>query len=782
MAIAFQASSESHTGTTGAASVASFTWNHALTSTSEGLAVFVYGFAVATDIITSVTVGGINVPLIGTAAASFAADTATEPGFVEVYFLSGATLPRVTSAIVVNRTNNTTVTYANAISITAAALPVQIVGLTELNEDQAVATITINDGGQVGSSLRMLGLYTGAAAPPVATAATTVGPVGLNIDIGASGAGTYYELAAGSGSRSIGFASTTDDTALVAFAIAEPDLTPTYPNLGSNTTGVGHNNQYFATFAATAPVLGGGTTLGGVSTAPTFTVSGLSAGATATASITAGNATFTKGGVFGTYVTSTTVVNGDSLICQLLAPNTINTQETYTLQIGTVPQSVTLTTGGVLPDRLVNLTVTPYVSVLPFAQTSASVVVTGATNGHEYAIGSGPGTAPTFFVTTISTAVAASGGTATLTIPNANLPTGAGNWGNRLYVRVPVAAGGNNIWSPSNPMGIGTINGGTSGNLEWSWSRATVATTLGVGTVTESITELTGGQVANVSIAWTPVANQVYQILRGDLNPDVIVVTETATSPASLLDADPNDLPVAGKTAQYSIQVKRSIANGGDDIWYTTTGTNQPFEINRIGAPTVDDTQDFNTSSAGSTFTHAVGLKIQGSGGTLQYNVTTTTTPPTTGWQTDPTNSFTLTRSTAYYFWARRSTTDATDRDISAQQTTPEAAVYGLRVYSADGTKIVFDTSSLPLNLITCKLLAGGVTLSQSINAGATSSNIYVDGMTTTNGSSIFIVVRGPQSINPTPPYTVTRQAGYFTITNNTTSSSTFYYFAGRYK
>jgi hypothetical protein len=773
MAIAFQASSES----ANVASVASFPIpNHPLTSTSEGLAVFVYGFGNATDIITSVTVGGINVPLIGTAAASFAADTVTEFGFVEVYFLSGSTLPRVTSTITINRTNNATTTYANAISITAAALPVQIVGLTELNENQTVATITINDGGEVGSSLRMMGLYTGAAAAPAATAATTVSSAGLNTVVGAAAAGTYYELAAGSGSRSIGIASTTDDTALIAFAIAEPDQTPTYPNLSANTTGVGHNNQYFASFAATAPILGGGTTLGG-GTVVGYTVAGLSAGATVTASVTAGNATFAVNSVFATYVTTATVTNGDVIYCQFLTPNTVSTAETYTLQIGTVSRSVTLTTGAILPDRLVDLTVTPYYSVLPFAQTSASVVVSGATNGHEYTIGSGSG-----FITVLATPVAASGTSATITIPNANLPTGAGAWVNRLYVRVPVAAGGNNIWSPSSPMGIGTINGGTSGNLEWSWSRATTATTLGVGTVTESITELTGGQVANVSIGWTPVANQVYQILRGDLNPDVIVVTETATSPASLLNADANDLPVAGKTAQYSIQVKRSIANGGDDLWYTTTGTNQPFEINRIGAPTVDDTQDFDTTGTGSTFAHAVGLKIEGSGGTLQYNVTTTTTPPTTGWQTYPTNSFTLTRSTAYYFWARRSTTDATDRDISAQQTTPEPAFYGLRVYSADGAKIVFDTSSLPLNLITCKLLAGGVTFSQSINAGATSSAIYVDGMTTTNGSSIFIVVRGPQTLTSNAAYTVTRQAGYFTITNNTTSNATFYYFAGRYK
>lgn len=259
MAIAFQASSESHTGATGATSVSSFSWSHALSSTSEGLAVFVYGFVDATDIITSVTVGGVSASLVGSVAASFAADTATEPGFVKVYFLSGASLPRTTSTITVNRTNNTTETYANAISVTAANLPVQIKGLIEFNENQSITSISIDDGGNVGSSLRIMGFYTGASVPPSADS-NTVGIGGLNIDAGLYGAGTYYEAAAGSGARSIGFSAVhNDDTAAVCFAICE---TPPAGSIFLNTVSAYDNYENFAGTSSTPPTnfsqIGGG--------------------------------------------------------------------------------------------------------------------------------------------------------------------------------------------------------------------------------------------------------------------------------------------------------------------------------------------------------------------------------------------------------------------------------------------------------------------------------------------------------------------------------------------
>lgn len=306
-----------------------------------------------------------------------------------------------------------------------------------------------------------------------------------------------------------------------------------------------------------------------------------------------------------------------------------------------------------------------------------------------------------------------------------------------------------------------------------------VATNLAVGTVTVGATELTGGSTSDVSVAWTPQSGHTYRVLRNDSGSNVVVISLTSTSPQNLLFSESGDLPSEGAIASYFIQSRRTPASGGDGVWYDSTGTNVAWEILRIKEPTVADNQDYDVLSQTSTITHAIGLKTQGLGGTLEYNVTTNTTYPSTGWTT--TNSWTLTRGSTYYLWARRST-DTADYDISSAQVIPPYAIYGLRVYSTNGSKIVFDTTSLPMNLITCKLLAGTEVTSQTLAAGATGANVYVDGMTTTNGASIFVVVRSPSSLNTTPPYTLTRAAGYFTIKNNLTTSATFYFFAGRYK
>lgn len=81
-----------------------------------------------------------------------------------------------------------------------------------------------------------------------------------------------------------------------------------------------------------------------------------------------------------------------------------------------------------------------------------------------------------------------------------------------------------------------------------------------------------------------------------------------------------------------------------------------------ITAPTVSNTQTFATTADEIT-TCTIALSSSGQNGTLQYNVSTSTTVPTSGWQTSATVS--VNRGTAYYFWARRSST-AYDRSNSA--------------------------------------------------------------------------------------------------------------------
>jgi len=81
-------------------------------------------------------------------------------------------------------------------------------------------------------------------------------------------------------------------------------------------------------------------------------------------------------------------------------------------------------------------------------------------------------------------------------------------------------------------------------------------------------------------------------------------------------------------------------------------------------APVVSNTQTFaGTESATTTCT--IALTSSGTNGTLEYNVTTSTTVPTSGWQTSATVS--VTRGTSYYFWARRGVgyEDRTDSAIA---------------------------------------------------------------------------------------------------------------------
>lgn len=81
-------------------------------------------------------------------------------------------------------------------------------------------------------------------------------------------------------------------------------------------------------------------------------------------------------------------------------------------------------------------------------------------------------------------------------------------------------------------------------------------------------------------------------------------------------------------------------------------------------APVVNNTQTFATTASPTT-TCTIALTSSGTNGTLEYNVTTSTTVPTSGWQTSAT--VTVSRGTAYYFWARRAVgyEDRTDSAIT---------------------------------------------------------------------------------------------------------------------
>jgi len=94
-----------------------------------------------------------------------------------------------------------------------------------------------------------------------------------------------------------------------------------------------------------------------------------------------------------------------------------------------------------------------------------------------------------------------------------------------------------------------------------------------------------------------------------------------------------------------------------------------------ITAPVVNNSQTFATTASSST-SCVISLSSSGSGGTLQYNKSTSTTVPTSGWQSSSTVTG-LTRGTAYYFWARRGvgSEDRTDSAITVPYLAPDLSI-----------------------------------------------------------------------------------------------------------
>ena len=215
MAVAHSAASESHTGTTGSTNQAAFSWTHTQTGTPRGVVVFVSTYASVTDLITSVTYGGVALTRLSGGSAQ---DAAGELGRMDAFFL-GSGLGTGNQTITVNRTNNATVMYAAAATVTAGAdtaVPTQTIVL--LQGDGTLTVQSVNDTSPEQDSVRYAGAYSGLGAPPGAGTGSTL----LNsIDIGAYGSALVRETTAGQGARNVGFNAATDDRAVVHLAIRE---------------------------------------------------------------------------------------------------------------------------------------------------------------------------------------------------------------------------------------------------------------------------------------------------------------------------------------------------------------------------------------------------------------------------------------------------------------------------------------------------------------------------------------------------------------------------------
>ena len=245
MAVAHDAVSESHTGTTGVASVASFTWNHVPTGTPRSA--LVCTVALGANPVTGVTYDSVAM----TAMPYTAYDSDTEPFYLQVWFLDN--VGSGTKAVVVNRTNNTVVTYAVCVTQTASkACEVYNAGVKTIaasgTQQSAAsasgtgvasswATLTgVTDGSPGTNSMRYM--FVGSGASSVPTAGTNVSSLSASgyIDFGNYVFQSFYETAASQGAKdlSVGVA-ISDDLAVIGLAVRETpaagNVTVTVPAL-----------------------------------------------------------------------------------------------------------------------------------------------------------------------------------------------------------------------------------------------------------------------------------------------------------------------------------------------------------------------------------------------------------------------------------------------------------------------------------------------------------------------------------------------------------------------
>jgi hypothetical protein len=218
MAVAFDASSESHTGTTGSASEASFSWTHTPVGTPKGVLIFAFNNSDNVDDMGVVTYGGTSVPAVTGGATS---ENSSEGGYVKTYFL-GSSVPTGAQTVVVNRTNNAFNMYAVCVTVTAdanTAVYESGIQLVFSSSGGLQAEVSVDDGSPGTNSMRFAGTHTGFLDVPSAGASSTALQ---SIDYGSIAAAVVRETTAGQGFRTVGFTTgANDDYATVHLAVTE---------------------------------------------------------------------------------------------------------------------------------------------------------------------------------------------------------------------------------------------------------------------------------------------------------------------------------------------------------------------------------------------------------------------------------------------------------------------------------------------------------------------------------------------------------------------------------
>lgn len=203
--IAHDAATEPATFTT----VTPLTFTHTPTGTPKGVLVFIDHGAVSTDLITSVTYGGVAMTRVRTAA-----DTATEAGRVYVYFL-GANVPTGAQTVSIVHTGSADVKHAVSVTLTADA-DTYVTNVGVLQEDQANPTITQDPDAR--KAIHYSVIYSGL--PNVSDLTMAAGMTAVhNHDYGAFVSRVDRQTTAATTSFPIGYTAASDDVAMIAIEV-----------------------------------------------------------------------------------------------------------------------------------------------------------------------------------------------------------------------------------------------------------------------------------------------------------------------------------------------------------------------------------------------------------------------------------------------------------------------------------------------------------------------------------------------------------------------------------
>lgn len=235
MAVAFDASSESHATGNVSTSQSSFSWTHTPIGTPKGILVFTFSNT-TNDNATSVTYGGTSMTAVSGGRAVF---SGTYGGETKSWFL-GSSISTGAQTVVVNRTNNADQMWAVAFSVTAAAdTSVHTAGIVLLQSSAGAAEQSVTDGQSSGTnnSLRFAATNTNAFgiqsfySTIVADGTVSPGPSSTwskYNDLTNQVYATVYETTAGIGARNVGFyynltilKGVTNHTAAVHLAVKE---------------------------------------------------------------------------------------------------------------------------------------------------------------------------------------------------------------------------------------------------------------------------------------------------------------------------------------------------------------------------------------------------------------------------------------------------------------------------------------------------------------------------------------------------------------------------------